>query len=245
MVFVVCFTPDDSQLYVIIKPSERASMIARLEACIRDIRLLLSDNKLMLNDGKTEILHVRSRYAKNVPEVTITIGDATISPTADVRNLGVMYDDNLTMTSHVNNVCRSASFGIHWIGKLRRYLDPDNTKKLMHAFVSSRLDSCNSVLAGLPDKELDKLQLVQNAAARVVTPTKKIGSYFPGHVLASLASYYGKDCLQNLAVNFQDSPPSGFSLSIRPHRHLQPSAGFNICLSKSASRTFKSHSNVW
>ena len=77
-----------------------------------------------------------------------------------------------TMTSHVNNVCCSASYGIHRIGKLRRYLDPDNSEKLVHAFVSSRLDSCNSILAGLPDEELIKLQRVQNA----------------GHVQASLAS---------------------------------------------------------
>ena len=173
------FYADDSQLYVIIKPDERPEILTRLEACIREIRLWLSENMLMLNDGKTELLHVRSRYANNVPDVTIKIGDTEISSSAEVRNLGVLFDDRLTMTSQVNSICRRASFGIHKIGKLRRYLDPANTKKLVHAFVSSRLDNCNSLLAGLPDKELDKLQRVQNAAARVITLTRKYAHITP------------------------------------------------------------------
>ena len=77
------------------------------------------------------------------------------------------------MTNHINSVCRSASYAIHRIGKLRRYLDADNTEKLVHAFISSRLDNCNSILYGLPDKELNKLQRIQNAAARLVSQTRK------------------------------------------------------------------------
>ena len=77
------------------------------------------------------------------------------------------------MTNHVNNLCRSASYAVHRIGKLRRYLDAPNTEKLVHAFISSQLDNCNSILYGLPDKELNKLQRIQNSAARLVSLTKK------------------------------------------------------------------------
>ena len=89
------------------------------------------------------------------------------------RGLGVVFDDTLTMTNHVNGICRNASFAIRKIGKLRRYLDQNSAEKLVHAFVTSRLDSCNAILYGLPDRELSKLQRVQNAAARVVTLTRK------------------------------------------------------------------------
>jgi hypothetical protein len=149
-------------------------MLSKLEDCIHDIRTWLTENKLMLNDSKTEILHVKSRYAKSVPDdVSLTIGNSTIAPSPEVRNLGVVFDENLRMVNHVNAICRRASYAIHRIGKLRRYLDTDNTEKLVHAFVSSRLDNCNSVLAGLSDEQLSKLQRVQNMAARVVTLTRK------------------------------------------------------------------------
>ena len=77
------------------------------------------------------------------------------------------------MTSHINSVCRSASYAIHRIGKLRRYLDAGSTEKLVHAFISSRLENCNGILYGLPDKHLNKLQRIQNAAVRLVSLTKK------------------------------------------------------------------------
>ena len=58
---------------------------------------------------------------------------------------------------------------IRKIGQIRHYLDDDTTLRLVHAFVTSRLDSCNSLLYGLPDKELSKVQRVQNTAARLVS----------------------------------------------------------------------------
>ena len=130
---------DDTQLYVLIKPSDRTSKLFKLEDGIRDIRAWLTENKLMLNDTKTEILLVKFRYARIriVPKnVSITIGNATISPSPKVRDLGMVFDDDFMMNSHVNDICRRASFAIHKIGKPRRYLDSDNAEKLVHAFIT-------------------------------------------------------------------------------------------------------------
>ena len=73
------------------------------------------------------------------------------------------------MTAHVNKLCQSASFALRAIGQIRKYLDRASTEKLVHAFVTSRLDYCNCLLYGLPDKLISKLQRVQNSAARLVT----------------------------------------------------------------------------
>lgn len=77
------------------------------------------------------------------------------------------------MGQHVNNLCRSATFALSKIGKLRKYLDPATTQKLIQAFVISRLDSCNSLLYGLPLKEINKIQRIQNMAARLISLTRK------------------------------------------------------------------------
>ena len=164
---------DDTQLYVLIKPSDRSDAIDRLSKCVDDIRMWMAQNKLKLNDSKTELLHIRSRFAQDLPDIDIKIGINTITSSDNVRNLGVIFDKHLTMSSHINAVCRSASYAIYRIGKLRRYLDKKNTEKLVHAFVTSRIDNCNSILFGLPDKDLNKLQRIQNSAARIVTLTRK------------------------------------------------------------------------
>ena len=88
------------------------------------------------------------------------------------RDLSVVIDEHATMSQHVSSVCRSASFALYNIGKLRTYLDKASTEMLVHTFVSSRLDSCNRLLYGLPQNELERLQRVQNAPARLVSGVK-------------------------------------------------------------------------
>ena len=73
----------------------------------------------------------------------------------------------------VNNICRSASYALYRIGQIRKFLDRKSTETLVHAFITCRLDQCNSLLCGLPDTLLSKLQRIQNSAARLVALTRK------------------------------------------------------------------------
>ena len=91
----------------------------------------------------------------------------------DARNLGVTVDSHLQMTKHVNNISKSAFLAIRNIGRIRKYLDRENCERLVHAFVISKLDSCDSLLVGLPNSEIEKLQRVQNCAARLVMGAKR------------------------------------------------------------------------
>ena len=76
------------------------------------------------------------------------------------------------MSTHVTNLCRSSSYALWRISKIRNLLNQNTTEKLIHAFVTSRLDYCNSLLFGLPAYEIRKLQLIQNSAARLITRQK-------------------------------------------------------------------------
>jgi hypothetical protein len=127
----------------------------------------------MFNDSKTEVIHLSSKFKKSPPFPKISIGDSEIDISSSAKSLGVIIDHDLQMKDHVKSVVRAASFAIYKIGQLSKYLDRDSIERLVHAFVSSQLDSCNSLLYGLPANEIMKLQRVQNAAARLVTRTKK------------------------------------------------------------------------
>ena len=82
-------------------------------------------------------------------------------------------DSHLLLTKHINNIWKSAWYAIRNIEKIRRHLDKGSCVRLVHALLTSKLDSCNGVLTGLPDKEINKLQRVQNTAARLVAGAKK------------------------------------------------------------------------
>ena len=161
---------DDTQIYFTFPPKDRLLAVQKIESCVADIRSWCQRNWLVLNDGKTELMYITSKFIRNRTEwkPAIKIGNAIIQPSPLARNLGVIMDSSLNMSSHVNNVCKSAMFGIRNIGQIRQYLTQDSTAKLIHAFVTSKLDSCNSLLFGLMDRDVMKVQRVQNTAARLV-----------------------------------------------------------------------------
>lgn len=163
---------DDSQLYITMNPSCRQTALDRLDRCLKDIQLFFLKNKLVCNPTKTEIVHFLSRFSRLDYIPNIVIGSHTVATTTDARNLGVIFDRHMSMSAHVNKICRSAQFALRSIGRIRKYLSRSTTERLVHAFITSKLDYCNSLMCGLASKEISKLQRVQNSAARIVTRVK-------------------------------------------------------------------------
>ena len=166
---------DDSQLFVFVKPVQANvdGAIGRLEKCCHDIRTWLQRNFLKLNDDKTEVLLIGSR--QQLSKITlpgVTVGESSIAPATSVGDLGAVFDTHTTMVPHVNALSQSARYHIRNIGKIRRFLDRDSCEKIVHAFVTPRLDLNNALLAGLPVDTEAKAQKCQDIAARVVTRTR-------------------------------------------------------------------------
>ena len=176
---------DDSQLYIFLNRNNRVITTEKLEACIDDVMNWITCNMLMGNPTKTEVIHFYSRYMKpDCPLRPIKVGGHDVQPVNKVKDLGVTLDSCLTFKVHINNICRSASQSIHQTGKIRKYLSRKDTESLVHAFISSKLDYCNGVLYGLPSCELQKLQRLQNTAARLVVRERKSAHITP--VLSNL-----------------------------------------------------------
>lgn len=140
----------------------------------------MTANKLKLNDDKTEFLVCGTASAlKKVTTISIKIGSKTIMKSSTVRNIGVVFDTELKMESHVNSICKRCWFHLYCIGKIRSYMTEQQTAAVIHAFVTSRLDNSNALLFGLPSKLVDKLQRIHNAAAKLLTKSKKYDHVTP------------------------------------------------------------------
>ena len=90
-----------------------------------------------------------------------------------VRNLGVIFHSQMTMAEHVNTVTRNCFYQLHQLRFIRRSLLPDTAKLLIHAFISSRVDYCNSLLFGATATVARKLQAVLNASARYISRLRR------------------------------------------------------------------------
>ena len=139
----------------------------------------MTNNMLKLNQGKTELIVISSKFRPKPAISYVSVGDEQIVPKSSARNLGVIFDECCSMVEHVNKICKTSYYHLRNISKIRKYLTEETTEIFVHAFVSSKLDYCNSLLYGLPKHMISSLQSVQNTAARVVTVTKKFDHITP------------------------------------------------------------------
>ena len=105
-------------------------------------------------------------------DLLLEVDGCSFTSSPVVGNVGVIQDTTLSFQSHINNVTRSAFYNLKNITRFRPSLSDSVTETLIHCFISTRLDYCNAILTGLPSKTLDRLQYVQNSAARVLTGIK-------------------------------------------------------------------------
>ena len=143
--------------------------IDRIERCLVESFNWMAVNKLKFNTDKTLLAVHQSQFRPISLRPFITVGVDTITPSDKARNIGVTFDTHLTLSYHVNDVVKKAFYHLRNIAKIRKYISVETTEILIHCFFTSKLDFCNALLYG----QINKLQNVQNAAARIIARLRK------------------------------------------------------------------------
>jgi hypothetical protein len=169
---------DDTQLYLGISPGSIAittDLIDRSTVALRD---WFTNNGMCLNPSKSEVLLVGTR--QQLEKVNSAAGTSNfkvagseIIPETKIKSLGVVFDSELSFDDHVSAVCKAAHFHIRALRHIRRTISTDMAKTVACAIVGSRLDYCNALLFNISVKNINRLQRVQNVAARVVMNRSK------------------------------------------------------------------------
>ncbi len=147
---------------------------------LKNLKDWMTNHFLLLNSDKTEILLIGPKNStQNLVDYNLHLDGYTVT-SSTVKNLGVILDSNLSFENHISNVTKTAFFHLRNIAKLRNMLPVSDAEKLVHAFMTSRLDYCYALLGGCsPASSINKLQIVQNAAARVLTRSRKYDHITP------------------------------------------------------------------
>ena len=161
---------DDTQLYISMTPPD-FTPVDQLTECISEINSWMSNNFLQLNPDKTEIIIIGNKDKREA--LSIYLKSLSLNINSQARNLGVLFDTDLSFEAHVKSVVKTCFYHLRNITKVMPFLSCSDAERLVHAFITSKLDYCNALLAGLPKKLINQLQLVQNSAARVLKKTKR------------------------------------------------------------------------
>ena len=165
---------DDTQIYTSTPALSIQEAVERFRICVEQIEHWLKGSRLKMNAEKTQViwLGTRQQLAKvDIADPQLLSTSVYISTTT--VDLGFTLDSALTMSNHVAAVCRSCFFQLRQLRAVWKSLSREATEILIHSFVSGRLDYCNSLLAGISDRLLQRLQSVQNAAAKLVMGLRK------------------------------------------------------------------------
>ena len=146
----------------------------------------MARNMLKLNDEKLSSLFLEHiNNSKKIDNITINIGSENIIPAEHVRNLGFLMDRFCKNTKHINHLSSLLCYQLRNIHNIRGKLDFDTAKTVVQALILSKLNYCNSLLAGTSECHLSQLQCVQNMVCRVVCNLRKYD-----HVSASMYSLH-------------------------------------------------------
>ena len=146
-----------------------------------DILSWMNSNKLLLNPSKTEFLLIgtKQQRLKFSQLTTLSLGNDIIPVSSSTRNLGFIFDSDMSFTDQINSLSKSCHFHIRDIRRIRHLLPRSAATALANSLVSSKLDYCNSLYNGISQANLNKIQRIQNTLARVVTNTSKFEHITP------------------------------------------------------------------
>lgn len=218
---------DDTQLYIAIDPqssSDIAPAVRKIENAVSAIKDWMDEHFLKLNEAKTEVLVVKQPTLSVYP-LSIDICSCPITPSKQVRDLGVTFDSTLNAETHVRATCKTAFFHLRNIANIRRYLSAQATEALIHAHVMSRIDYCNSLLFGIPAHCIQRLQRVQNAAARVILQRRRSDPATPLLQTLQWLPVEQRIALKLLCIVFQckhDTAPSYLSSLLSEYAPPRP-----------------------
>jgi len=171
---------DDSQLYDSAPPQQSDNVFDTTSSCISEVQNWMTENRLQLNSNKTEAILIGTKTKlATINNTSLNLSNTSIPLSSHVKNLGVTLDNTLSMKHQISSISRICYFHLRRIATIRNYLTKDATAKLITSTVLSRLDYCNSLLAGLPSSSLSKLQRIQNSSARLVLRKKKTDHITP------------------------------------------------------------------
>ena len=161
-------------------------------------------NFLSLNPAKTEFLLIGlPAQLSKIHNPTLTISsNTTIQPVSSARNLGIIFDSNLSFSDHISYISKSCFSHIRDLRRIRNTLDHKTACTIATSLIHSKLDYCNSLYLNISNQQINRLQLILNSAARAVTKTPKFHQHYSSSQITSLAQNYATHT-QNSFSNLQ------------------------------------------
>ena len=174
-------------------------------------------NKLLLNPSKTEFLLIGTKQQRlKFSDLTnLSLSNDIIPVSSSARNLGFIFDSDMSFSEQINSVSKSCHFHIRDIRRIRHLLPLSAATALANSLVSSKLDYCNSLYSGISQSNLNKLQTHSKLIGTRHYKHFKISTHHTNTKKTTLASNQTKNRLQTLSSHIQNTHKSTTYISLQ------------------------------
>ena len=170
---------DDTQLYGHCSFDASMDLQERMSKCIDESAAWLKANQMELS-SKTEVIWFSPhRNTCKLPSQPVRVLNDHIISSDSVKNLGVYFDKDLSMKTHINKLLQMSFASLRKIRSIKNYLNQESLKTHVSALILSRVDYGNIVLMGLPKLQTQKIQSIINTPARLISGARKFDYITP------------------------------------------------------------------
>ena len=163
--FSIHLYADDTQIYFAFDVHSENPDMTAVKACFLEVKQWMTVNFLKLNEDKTEFIEIGPYVS---PISSLNIGGTTLKPAEKAKNLGFLFDHQLNLDAQINSVSQLCYLHQRDLSRIGSKLSLDLKVQMVHSNILCFIDYCNSVYGKLSEKNLQKLQKIQNNAVRFI-----------------------------------------------------------------------------
>ena len=160
---------DDTQILLSGDIDNIQELINKAENILRRAKRYFQMNGLMLNEKKTQVIFIGSRqYISRIPnDISINFSGNVISPSKQVKNLGVYFDNYMNFNIHIDEMTRKISGLLFYLNRIKDQLDSTIRTIVVQSLVLTVLNYCSTIWGMANKTQIDRVQKLQNFAAKV------------------------------------------------------------------------------
>ena len=163
--FSIHLYADDTQIYFAFDVHSENPDMTAVKTCFLEVKEWMTLNFLKLNEDKTEFIEIGPYVS---PISSLTIGDTILTPAEKAKNLGFLFDHQMNLDAQINAVSQVCYLHQRDLSRIGSKLSFDLKVQMVHSNILCFIDYCNSVYGKLSEKNIQKLQRIQNNAVRFV-----------------------------------------------------------------------------
>ena len=165
---------DDVQIAVFGRPRDSDALVNSLERNLAALSLWFRKNGMKVNASKTQLIVLGTcQNLRVMPQIQVEFMGAMVVGSRTVKNLGVVFDQNMTFSAHVDDVVRRCTGLLCGLSHSRHSLPRDTLQTIVQALVVSTLRYCISVYGVCGITQMARLQKMFNFGARVISGRRK------------------------------------------------------------------------